>query len=53
MEGGAEGGEVTPAAGADGKPFSHVGKESIEWQVGEVSSRNFTERKTRRSSELL
>lgn len=53
MEGGAEGGEVTPAAGADGKSFSHVCKESVAWQVGEVSSRNFTEGKTRSSSELL
>lgn len=51
MEGGAEGGEVTPAA--DGKSFSHVCKESVAWQVGEVSSRNFTEGKTRSSSELL
>lgn len=46
MEGGAEVAEVTLTAGADGKSFSHVCKEYIAVQVGEVSSNHFTEGNT-------
>lgn len=41
MEGGAEVAEVTLTAGANGKSFSHVCKEYIAVQVGEVSSNHF------------
>lgn len=53
MEGGAEVAEVTLTA--DGKSFSHVCKECIAVQVGEVSSNHFTEGNTHthRSSMLL